>query len=667
MTTQAQARRRVEKLRREIAKHDELYYQKSLPVISDQQYDFLMKELKGLESAFPALVTPDSPTQKVGGKPGQGFAPFRHPVPMLSLDNTYSEDDLREFDARVRKTLRRETVDYVVELKIDGLAIALHYRGGVLERGVTRGDGEVGDDVTANLKTIRSLPLKLKGRAPARLELRGEAYFSRKVFRELNAAREAEGLPGFANARNLASGTLKMLDPAEVARRPLSVFLYNLGGARPNPWKSQGEFLRALDGLGVPHDRHFRACRGVEEVIRFCKSFEERREGLDWEIDGMVVKVDSFEDQAVLGATSKSPRWAIAYKFKAGQAETTLLDIEASVGRTGVLTPVAKLEPVKLGGTVISNASLYNADQVQALDARVGDRVLVEKGGEVIPKVVAVLKEKRVGDPRPWRFPEKCPVCGGKVEREEGMAAHRCANPYCPAQVAGRLEHFSARDAMDIEGLGPALIEQLLKAGLVKGPAGLYGLKAADLAALEHMGEKSADNLVKALQASKGRGLGRLVFALGIPQVGERAAESLARAFGSLDALAAAGEAELLKVPDFGPVAAASVLDFFGRAESRVLVADLKKAGLNMKLLEEESASSLELEGRTFVFTGELSGLTREEAEALVRKKGGKATGSVSAKTSYVVAGGAPGSKLEKARKLGVAVLDEKAFLKLVG
>ena len=425
--------------------------------------------------------------------------------------------------------------------------------------------------------------------------------------------------------------------------------------------------MEALPGWGVPHDKHWKKAAGIDAVLKLTQVWEKKRLELDFDIDGLVIKVDGYEEQAILGVTNKSPRWAIAYKFKAGQAETTLNDIEASVGRTGVITPVAILEPVKLAGSTIGRASLYNADQLEALDARVGDRVLIEKGGEVIPKVVAVLKEKRSGKEKPWKFPKDCPVCGEPTARDEGMVAVRCQNLLCPAQVAGRLEHWAKRDAMDIEGLGPAVVEQLLKAGLVKDVAGLYKLGALELAALERHGEKSAANLVDGIEASKKRPLRRLIYALGIPGVGERSAESLARHFGSLEAVEAADDAALKQVQDFGPVAAAAVRSFFKQKQAKALVKKLKAAGLNTKLLAEERPASGELDGKTFVFTGELEGYSRDEGEAEVRKRGGKASGSVSAKTSYVVAGSAAGSKLKKAQKLGVPVLDEAGFKKLLG
>jgi DNA ligase (NAD+) len=663
----ASPKARVAELRQEIAKHDKLYYDKAAPVISDQAYDALMKELRDLEDANPGLRSKSSPTQTVREKPSAGFKPFKHARPMLSLDNTYSEEDLRAFDERVRKILKRDAVSYVVELKIDGLAVALHYEDGQFKAGATRGDGVQGDDITENLRTLKDLPEKLKGKAPKQLELRGEVYLDHAGFERINKERVKAEEPLFANPRNAAAGSLKLQDRAVVASRPLRLFLYTLGGATPLPWKAHHEFLAALGPWGVPHDKHYKVCEGIDAVLKQCGAWEKKRAELGFDIDGLVIKVDGYEEQSILGATNKSPRWAIAYKFKAGQAETTLNGIEASVGRTGVITPVALLEPVKLAGSTISRASLYNAEQLAELDARPGDRVLIEKGGEVIPKVVAVLKEKRTGKEKPWKFPSTCPVCGEATVQDEGMVAVKCPNLLCRAQVSGRLEHWAKRDAMDIEGLGPAVVEQLLSAKLVQDVAGLYSLTPLDIAALERHGEKSASNLIDGIEDSKKRPLGRLLYGLGIPGVGERGAESLAKHFKSLEAVMDADEEALKKVPDFGPIAAKAVKSFFKAKQAKALVKKLVKAGLNTKLLKEEQAASAEFEGKTFVFTGELESFSRDEGEAEVRKRGGKASGSVSAKTSYVVAGPGAGSKLKNAQKLGIPVLDEAAFRKMIG
>jgi DNA ligase (NAD+) len=658
---------RIEELRAEIEGHNRRYYDQAKPIISDQAYDKLVKELEALEAAYPQFVSPNSPTRKVGENTTKGFKSFKHFVPMLSLDNTYNAEDLRAFDARVSKTLGHPCSGYSVELKIDGLAVALHYENGKFVRGVTRGDGEKGDDVTENMATIKSVPGALKGGPPRYLEARGEVYYPIKVFEAMNAARRKEGLPEFANPRNTASGSLKMIDAAEVAKRGLAVFVYALGRVEPRPWDSHDATLKAFKAMGLPVNPEQRTCRDIEAVLGEIGRWDKERRDLDYEIDGLVVKVNSFEEQSILGATGKSPRWAIAYKFAAGQAETELLDIEASVGRTGVITPVAILKPVRLAGSTISRASLYNAEQLADLDARPGDTVDIEKGGEVIPKVVSVLKSKGKKRGKAWQFPKKCPACGGTVEGSEGMVARRCVNLLCPAQRLGRLEHYCSRDAMDIEGCGPSRLEQLLQAGLVETPADLYKLKKEQIMELERQGEKSAENMIAGIEASKRRGLGRLIYALGISQIGDRAADALARRFASMDGLMQATEEELKKVADFGPVAAASLRDYFKRKEAQKLLAALKKAGVNMSRLAEEAQGGSKFEGQTFVFTGELSQMSRSEAEALVRKNGGKASGSVSAKTSYVVAGESAGSKLKNALKLGVKVLDEKDFLKLVG
>lgn len=657
---------RIEELRAEIEEHNRRYYDLAKPSISDPAYDKLVKELEALEAAYPKFAKKDSPTQKVGESTSKGFASFKHLVPMLSLDNTYSAEDLRAFDARVAKTLGRPCSGYSVELKIDGLAVALHYENGKFKTGVTRGDGEKGDDVTENLATVKSVPSTLKGKAPAYLEVRGETYFPVKVFEAMNAARRKEGLPEFANPRNAASGSLKMIDSDEVAKRGLAVFVYALGKVEPRPWESHDETLKALKAMGLPVNAEQKTCKDIDAVLKEVGRWQDGREELPYEVDGLVIKVNSFEEQSILGATNKSPRWAIAYKFPAGQAETELLDIEASVGRTGVITPVAILKPVRLAGSTISRASLYNAEQLAELDARVSDHVIIEKGGEVIPKVVSVVASKRKKNASAWKFPSKCPVCGGAVEGSEGMVARRCVNLLCPAQRLGRLEHYASRDAMDIEGCGPSRLEQLLEARLIETPADLYKLKKEQVMELERQGERSAENLIAGIDASKKRGLGRLIYALGIPQIGERAADSLAKKYRDLDELMAAGEEDLKKVPDFGPVAAASLRDYFGRKEARQLLSALKKAGVNTKRLKDEEQGGSKFEGQTFVFTGEMKSMGRSEAEAEVRKNGGKASGSVSAKTSYVVAGEGAGSKLKNAQKLGVKVLDEAQFLKLL-
>ncbi len=658
---------RVEALRREIRGHDKLYYEKAASKISDYHYDQLVRELKALEQAYPRLQSPESPTQRVSGKaPARGFASFRHKAPMLSLDNAYSEEELREFDQRVSKILGRASLGYGIELKIDGLAISLHYVDGRLAHGVTRGDGESGDDVTENLRQVGGVAERLKGKAPHWLELRGEVYMPLSSFDRLNRERQAIGLPEFANPRNAAAGSLKTLDTAEVKRRGLKLLIYALGYSEGAAFKNQKEFLAAVKKFGLPTSPYQVYDKDLGRVLKEIQAWHDKDLGIDFEMDGLVVKLGDFEERAILGYTGKSPRWAIAYKFPAGKAETILEGIEASVGRSGVITPVARLRPTRLAGSTISRASLYNEDQMRALDLRIGDTVIIEKGGEVIPKVSAVLLAKRPPSAKVWHFPKCCPVCQGEVKRAEGMAAYRCVNPLCGAQRAGRLEHFVSREAMDIEGCGPAMIEQLLENKLVQGPDDLYRLKADDLSALERQGEKSAANLMSAIEMSKTRPLARLIHALGIPQVGERGAQALVRRYADLDELMQASPEDLQKVPDFGPVAAASLNEYFNRPEAKAMVKALKKAGVNTRRLsQEEALEGGKFEGQTFVFTGELTHVSRDEAEAMVRKLGGKASGSVSAKTSYVVAGESAGSKLKKAQSLGVKIIDEPTFLKM--
>ncbi len=663
-------RQKAEKLRQEIRQHDLLYYVEAKPVISDFEYDRLMSELQNLEKEHPELVTPDSPTQRVGGQPLQSFNAVVHAVPMLSLDNTYSAEELLEFDKRVKKFLGRGEPEYVVELKIDGVAIALIYKDGVFKKGVTRGDGERGDDVTANLKTIRSLPLRLetKDKLKGELEFRGEVYMSRQSFQKVNEERERAGEEGlFANARNTAAGSLKMLDPRLVAKRPLDLFIYMLIPKEKRLKDTHLESLRLMEKYGFKVNPHYKLCRNINEVVDHVASWEVKRDSLPYDTDGMVIKVNSLDQQEVLGTTNKSPRWAIAYKFKAKQAMTKLQDIIVQVGRTGALTPVAVLEPVKLAGSTISRATLHNEDEVSRLDIRIGDRVVIEKGGDVIPKVVESLKDKRTGNEKKFKMPGKCPVCGGEVVRPEGEKVCRCENPGCRAQLEGRLEHFTKREAMELEGFGPALVEQLVEKQLVRDCADIYFLKYDDLIGLERLGEKSVNNLLEAISQSKHKPLSQLLFALGIRYVGMRGAEILAGRYGSLEEVAKAGEEELANIREIGPVASQSVVRFFRQAGTKKLVEKLKKAGVNLKRLREEEPTDQSLNGQTFVFTGELASMSRPEAEDLVKKRGGTPSGSVSKKTSYVVVGKDPGSKYDKAKKLGVQILSEQEFVKLIG
>ncbi|NTV51885.1 MAG: NAD-dependent DNA ligase LigA, partial [Candidatus Firestonebacteria bacterium] len=595
------------------------------------------------------------------------FASVRHAEPMLSLDNTYSAEELGEWIARVEKGLPGESVAFLVELKIDGVAVSLEYRDRALALGATRGDGETGDDITANLKTLRALPLTLPQAAPPRVTVRGEVYLPKAAFALLNEQKSQANEKVFVNPRNAAAGSLKLLDPAQTRKRPLAAFFYGVDARTAQGLKTQKQMLVALEAWGLPVNPHRCLCRNLEEIEAFLKTWETRRHEQPYEIDGLVIKVNAFEQQIRLGATSKSPRWAIAYKYSAQQAQTRLLGIRIQVGRTGVLTPVADLEPVFLAGSTIARATLHNEDDLERKDIRAGDMVVIEKAGEVIPYVVGPVAAQRTGVEKKFSMPEVCPACSSRVVKRDGEVATRCLNPSCPAQVKGRLLHFGSRAGMDIEGLGDALVEQLADTGLVKDFGDLYALTAEQLMPLERMAEKSADNLVAAVAASKQRPLGRLIFALGIPQVGEHTGEVLAANFSDLDSLAGASAEALTEIHEVGPVVAQSLYDFFALPETKTVMEKLQAAGVNMRRLPGEVRSAGPLAGKTFVFTGELAGFTRPQAEARVKALGGRASGSVSAKTDYVVAGAEAGSKLAKARKLGVTVLTEQEFQRLLG
>ncbi|MGE5592714.1 MAG: NAD-dependent DNA ligase LigA [Betaproteobacteria bacterium] len=662
---------RLRKLRDEIEFHNYRYYVLDDPVISDAEYDRLMNELARLEAAHPELVTPDSPTQRVGAAPAAAFAPVVHRSPMMSLANVYSVEEIRAFDARVRKALDGEPVEYVAELKIDGLAVSLVYEEGRFVRGATRGDGTTGEDVTHNLKTIRSIPMRLRLDKPVSMDVRGEVYMVRREFQKLNEERRAAGEPLFANPRNAAAGSLRQLDPKVTAERPLDIFVYGIGyviGAEDAAPDTHFEALSFLKKAGFRTNPNTRLCRTVDEVLDYCAHWGEMRASLDYEIDGVVVKVNSLAQQERLGATARSPRWAVAYKFPARQATTVVRDIIVQVGRTGTLTPVAVLEPVELAGSTVSRATLHNEDMIRAKDIRIGDTVVVEKGGDVIPEVVKAVADRRTGAEREFRMPEKCPECGADVVRLEGESAYRCVGGMaCPAQVRESILHFASRDAMDIEGMGPSLVAQLIDAGLVKTVADIYDLKLEDVAALERMGKKSAENLLSAIEKSKSHPLHRLVFALGIRHVGERSARDLAEHFGTMDRLASATFSELTDVRDVGPKVAESVLAFFKEPRNREILRRLADAGVNMKEAEKGSSPAKSpLAGKTVVLTGALERFTRKEAEEAVLARGGRVSGSVSRKTDYVVVGRDPGSKYEKARGLGVTVLDEREFERLL-
>jgi DNA ligase (NAD+) len=658
----------IESLRAELRRHEELYYVYDNPEISDADYDALMSRLQQLEEEYPLLVAPDSPTQRVGGRPAEKFEQYEHRRPMLSLDNSYNIEDLRAFDERCRKLADGREFDYVAELKIDGLSISLHYDQCLLVRGVTRGDGRIGEDVTQNVRTIRSVPLKLKEQPTSNeIEVRGEAYLSRKEFERINAEREEAEEPRFANPRNAAAGTIRQLDPKVVRSRRLDLFAYDTLAGERKTFDSHWDALEWLVAAGF-HVSERRLCKTIDEVIAFCNDMEARRDALRYEIDGVVVKVNSTALQEEFGATTKSPRWAIAYKYPARQATTRVNDIIVQVGRTGALTPVALLEPVQLAGTTVSRATLHNEDEIKRLGVKINDWVMIEKSGEIIPKVLKVVESKRNGAEKRYKFPTVCPVCGGVISRPEGEVVARCVAADCAAQLKARLLHFASRRAMRIEGLGDALADQLVEKKLVRDVADLYKLDMEIVAGLERMAEKSATNLLAQVQASKGRDLPHLVFGLGIRHVGERTAAILARAFRSLDRLGAATVEEFDAIPEIGLTVAESVHDWFNDEGNRELCARLTAAGVRTELEAGAGASEDErFAGKQFVLTGRLETMTREEAGAAVEARGGRVTSSVSKKTDYVVAGDEAGSKLDKARGLGVRVLDEKEFREMLG
>jgi DNA ligase (NAD+) len=658
---------RIAALRADIARHNRLYYVDAQPDISDSAYDALYRELIELEARHPDLVTPDSPTQRVGGAPLEQFEPVTHTVPMLSLDNTYSRDALSAFDERVRARLGNRPFDYVLEPKIDGVAISLRYASGLLVRGSTRGDGRTGDDITANLRTIRTIPLRLDTPdPPSVLDVRGEVFIGSEGFRELNRERAESGLAVFANPRNAAAGSLKLLDSAAVAARPLDAVLYGIGAAEGLTCATHAELLGILKRMGFRTAEPFWLCAGMPEVFACLDTLWTQRHSLPFAIDGAVLKVNARALYAALGTTAKSPRWAIAFKYPAEQAETVVRAITVQVGRTGVLTPVAELDPVSVAGSTVRRATLHNSDEIGRKDIRVGDRVRIEKAGEVIPAVVEVITDARTGAERPFVMPDRCPACGGPVVRRDGEVALRCENLQCPAQVKRWICHVASRGALDIEGLGEALVEQLVDAGLVAGPADLFRLRHADLVGLKRMADTSAANLLRAIDAARDRSVWRLIFALGIPHVGARSARTLEAHFADLDALAGAPADALEALPDIGPVVAESIRGFFARPETGALLSALKAAGVNMRRHAAAPQAGSALAGQTVVLTGSLESMTREEAADRIRAQGGMPTSAVSRKTDIVVAGSAAGSKLEKAQRLGIRILDEAAFLKIL-
>jgi DNA ligase (NAD+) len=663
--------KKVKALRDEIRRHDELYYLQETPEISDREYDELMHQLRELEAEHPELVTPDSPTQRVAGHPAESFPEFIHRVPMLSLDNSYNIDELRAFDERCRKLAGGKTPEYVAELKIDGLSLSVHYEDGRFVRGVTRGDGSRGEDVSSNVRTIRTIPLKLRDKAQkisSEIEVRGEAYLGRRIFERINRDREEAGEPRFANPRNAASGTIRQLDPSITARRRLDMFAYDVIAGRQKAFATHWEALDWAESAGFHVNENRQLCKTIDEVIDFCNRMEARRDELDYEIDGVVVKVNATALQQQFGATGKAPRWAVAYKYAARQATTKVNDIVVQVGRTGALTPVAMLEPVQLGGVTVSRSTLHNEDEIERLGLKIGDHVLVERGGDVIPKVVKVIESKRTGKEKKFRMPTVCPVCGGLVSRPEGEALSRCIAADCGAQLTGRLLHFASRRAMRIEGLGSALAEQLLDRKLVKDVSDLYTLTLADVASLDRMAKKSAANVLGQIEDSKSRDLWHLIYGLGIRHVGERTAGILARHFGSLARLAAATVEELDEIHEIGLTMAQSIHDWFADEGNRELCDRLARAGVRTTVDDQalEQPMDQRFAGKVFVLTGTLPGMTRDEARELIEAHGGRVTGSVSKKTDFVLAGADPGSKLDKANQLGVTVLDESEFKKLL-
>jgi DNA ligase (NAD+) len=662
--------RKIEKLRDEIRRHDELYYVEAAPEISDREYDELMETLQKLEAEHPELITPDSPTQRVGGRPAEGFPEVVHTRQMLSLDNSYNIDELRAFDERCRRLAEGRALEYVAELKIDGLSLSLQYEDGLLLRGVTRGDGRIGEDVTQNARTIRSVPLRLKSKAKGidtGLEVRGEVFIPRDVFERTNAEREEQGEPRFANPRNAAAGAIRQLDSRLVARRKLDMFAYDLLVNGRKPFPTHWEALDWLDKAGFRVNPHRKLAKTIEEVIDFANEKEALRDELGYEIDGLVVKVNSTALQDEFGATSKAPRWAIAYKYPARQASTKVLDIFVSVGRTGAITPVALLEPVFLAGTTVARATLHNEDEIKRLGVKIGDTVMIEKSGEVIPKVLSVVTSKRTGKEREFEPPENCPVCGGLISRPEGEVVARCVAADCTAQLLGKLIHFASRRAMRIEGLGVVLAEQLIAEKMVKDVGDLYSLTLEQIVSLPRMAKKSATNLLTQIEASKSRDLSSLIYALGIRHVGERTAGILAHELGSLERLTQASVEELDAIPEIGLTVAESVRDWFDDEGNRALCDRLRAAGIKTEAERRGSAEADErFAGKQFVLTGTLATFARDEAKALIEARGGRVNSSVSKKTDYVVAGEAAGSKLDKAQSLGVTILDETAFKEML-
>ena len=658
----------IERLRAEIRRHDSLYYVHNRPEISDGEYDRLFAELKRLEAERPNLITPDSPTQRVSERPLEAFTSVKHAVPMLSIDNTYNDDELRAFDERVAKGLGHREYGFVVELKIDGLAMSLRYERGRLVRAATRGDGETGDDVTANVRTIRAVPLQLVGaKIPETLEVRGEVYMPRPAFEELNRLRQEAGEPEFANPRNAAAGSLKLLDARITATRGLAFFAYLIGESSEPIAEGHWDGLQKLKGFGLPVNPHIERAANIDKVIAICNSWHRKKDSLDYPIDGMVIKLDRYDQQQQLGTTGRAPRWCIAFKFPAEQAETIVESIEVQVGKTGTLTPVANLKPVPLAGTTVKRATLHNFEQLQRLDVRIGDTVVIEKAGEIIPQVVRVVEKGRsLFSTKPFELPTVCPECGGPVRKDDEGVYLRCINPDCPAQLLERLKYFVGRGQMDIDYLGPALLEQFIQKGLVRSVADLYKLSFAQVAQLERMGDKSAANVVGAIEDSKHRPLWRLIAGLGIRHVGGQSAEILANRFGTLEVLMEADPEALGSTEQIGPVIAQSIYDFFRDDKQLKIIRELLAAGVRPEPVQRIQGEQ-PLAGKTIVVTGALQHFGRDEIERTIKDLGGKAASSVSKKTSFLLAGEKAGSKLDKAKELGVKVIDEAEFLRMIG
>jgi len=660
--------KRIEELRREIRRHDRLYYVEARSEISDRRYDKLVERLKALEAKHPELIRPDSPTQRVSGEPNEGFQNVTHTVAMLSIDNTYSEEQLRLFDGRVRKALGGEKFHYLLDPKIDGVAVSLRYERGSLELAATRGNGHTGDDITTNVRTIRSVPLRLVGEGiPDVLEVRGEIYWPLRAFGAYNAKRASEGMETFANPRNGAAGTLKQLDPKIVAERGLAFLAHGLGQISRRIADRASNVMKLLGDWGIPICRDMKVCDDIDTAFEVINAWLTARSGVEYETDGMVLKVDELALRDRLGATSRYPRWCIAYKYESERARTQLRSVDFQVGRLGTITPVAHFDPVQLAGTTVSSASLHNFDQVDRLDVRVGDTIVVEKAGEIIPQVIRVIHAKRPAGARPIRPPKSCPICGGTSARDEGGVHLRCINPECPAQIRARLIFFAGRNQMDIANLGPAVVDQLVDRGLIRHFADLYRLKTQDLLNLERMGDKSSKNLIKAIEQSRSRGMRRLLAAMGIRHVGGRAAEVLARHFGDVDALGRASVEQLRQIDEIGPVIAASICEFFHSSAGAGVLRRLRAAGVKMTAEQAAELSKTPLAGMTVVVTGELEHFSRGEAEAAIQAAGGRAAASVSKNTDFVVVGDSPGSKAKKARSLGAETIDEEEFIRRLG